>query len=183
MDTELEIWKKIPSFPRYYEASNLGNIRSLDRRVTVRKNGKTHKKFYPGVVLSKIASSENHRYFYVMTCIKGKRRNLSVHRLVWSAFNRKIYKGEQVDHIDFNSFNNNAKNLQISNPKHNTERSAIAGRHKRKTRHLSDLDISVIKKSRGRNKFISRIFNIGLSTVDSIRGNRTFKYIEAYNGK
>jgi hypothetical protein len=31
--TNLEIWKSIPEFEEFYEISNLGNIRSLDRKV------------------------------------------------------------------------------------------------------------------------------------------------------
>ena len=41
-----EIWKHIPNYEGYYQASNLGMVRSLDRTV-ITSNGQ--KKFYKGI--------------------------------------------------------------------------------------------------------------------------------------
>ena len=91
-----EIWKDIPNL-KGYQASNLGNIRSLnyDRTNKIRN-------------LSKFKSKCG--YLRVKITIDGIGKSYSVHRLVAATF-----LGEsklEINHIDGNKENNNVNNLE-----------------------------------------------------------------------
>ena len=51
MTEKKEIWKDVPGYENYYQASNLGRVRSLDRTIT---NNNGVKKVYKGKVLKDI---------------------------------------------------------------------------------------------------------------------------------
>lgn len=111
-----EIWRDIPGYEGYYQASNLGRIRSLDRVVKHRCGGTAVKK---GKVL-KLQKREQFNYVkYLVGLTKDKYEFRIVSRLVWSAFNGPIPDGMQVNHIDENPLNNNLDNLNIMSSKEN----------------------------------------------------------------
>ena len=66
----MEIWKDVPGYEGMYQASNLGNIRSLDR-VIIRKNG--HKMCSKGKNLSKNKTLNG--YFSVVLTYKNNKKN------------------------------------------------------------------------------------------------------------
>lgn len=108
----MEEWKDIPGmFSGFYQASNNGKIRSLDRIVRQRNNREQCKK---GKVLSPAIS----RLGYCV-CALSKNNKLNsypVHRLIafaWLGF-PPIGKYE-INHIDGNKQNNNISNLEWSN--------------------------------------------------------------------
>lgn len=106
-----EIWKKvtIEPFSEYYEVSNFGRVRSLDRKVT-RKNGTIHTA--KGKVLSQ--ALDGHGYPFVWMQVKENKIERHVHRLVALAFveNPKPEEYTVVNHKDENPRNNNADNLE-----------------------------------------------------------------------
>ena len=95
----------------FYQVSNLGRIRSLDR---VDKLGRKYK----GKTLKNIL---NHRtgYFSVMLCKDRETRRLDVHRLVSYHYVKNINKKIIVNHIDTNRQNNNSNNLEWVSYKEN----------------------------------------------------------------
>jgi len=74
-----EIWKDIKNYEGYYQVSNLGRVRSVERtikngnRYIVRK-GRISKQF------------KRNRYYFVILYKNSKGKNLLVHRLVAEAF-------------------------------------------------------------------------------------------------
>jgi hypothetical protein len=105
-----EIWKTIPGFSDY-EVSNLGRIRSKDRK----------KKYKSGRELnfkSKVKQQRPHPVNkFIMTDLvddKGKRRTVYPHKAVALAFveNDKPRKKKVVIHKDGNLENNKAENLK-----------------------------------------------------------------------
>lgn len=128
-----EIWKEIPGFPGY-EASNLGRLRSLSRKVLFARRGRDGN---VGIVEMSVAGrilkptlslkSKNYKHFYVTP---GKRqRKQYVHRLVWLAFRGEIPKGLSINHIDFNTENNSISNLEAVSHSQNIAHSKRAGRY------------------------------------------------------
>lgn len=77
----METWKDIPGYEGYYQASSEGRIKSIDRVVDHELNGPTK---YRGQLLSTKIS--NTGYLMVGLTVKGKSKNLTVHRLVAYAF-------------------------------------------------------------------------------------------------
>lgn len=102
----MEKWKSIKGYEGYYEVSDKGRVRSLDREI-VYNNGRVH--YHKGSILKHLIDNEYHR---VSLTREGKRKRFLVHRLVAEAFIPNTDKKEQVDHIDGNPNNNTLENLQ-----------------------------------------------------------------------
>lgn len=98
----VEIWKDIPGI-LCYEASNFGNIRSVDRTIYVIGGSPTTRK---GKILSKKVNKQGREE----VSIHGK--SYLVHRLVALAFIPNPNKLSQINHKDENPLNNNVDNLE-----------------------------------------------------------------------
>lgn len=102
-----ERWMPVAGFEGYYEVSDRGRVRGVDRTVRCR-----------GVGLRKIrgknrpAQKRSNGYLYVTLCKHGVRQQLSVHRLVAEAFIPNPKNLPQVNHKDENKANNSADNLE-----------------------------------------------------------------------
>ena len=106
-ESENEIWKDIPGYEGLYQVSNTGKVKSMNFRHT-------------GV--PRILVQANFRCGYKFVNIYNadkKRKNRSVHRLVWEAFNGPIPSGMEINHKDENKTNNSLENLEIVTPKQN----------------------------------------------------------------
>lgn len=103
-----EIWKDIKEFEGYYQVSNLGRVRSVDRIVydTVRNRYRLLK----GKVL--IQRDNGHGYLGVMFCKEHIIYNKYVHRLVAEAFLPNPDNLPSVNHKDENKANNRVDNLE-----------------------------------------------------------------------
>lgn len=103
-----EVWKDIPDFEGFYQVSNIGRVRSLDRVVTF-KDGSMRK--YKGKVLK--PSIGNSGYEQVRLCNDGGCNTKSIHRLVLEAFKPHVNMIDlQVNHIDGVKLNNHLTNLE-----------------------------------------------------------------------
>lgn len=102
-----EIWKDIIGYEGFYQASNLGRIRSLDRVSNYRNNGTAIKK---GKILKTYLVRG---YIGCRLMVNGQPKNKLVHRLVWEAFNGTIPEGYEINHIDENPINNLLSNLSL----------------------------------------------------------------------
>jgi hypothetical protein len=100
----LEIWKDIAGYESYYQVSNYGRVKSLDRRI------EHLNRLVKGRIL-KINNIKDH-YSSVGLSKNHKVRTFWVHRLVANAFisNDNIFP--EVNHIDGNKHNNSTNNLE-----------------------------------------------------------------------
>ena len=112
-----EIWKDIPGYEGYYQVSNLGRVKSLDRKVW--KFGKQWVNM-KGVLITPVKNRS-----YLTLRLSGKR--FYIHQLVAMAFLNHKPNGfnDTVDHIDFNHSNNRVENLRIISHKENSRRHKI----------------------------------------------------------
>lgn len=112
-----EEWRDIKGYEGYYQVSNLGRVRSLDREVL--SKGGSFRKVRSRVLLN-IKSYSG--YLLVNLFKEGKGESLRVHRLVMLSF-MYIDNNEElhVNHIDGNKLNNNLCNLEWSTPTDNIE--------------------------------------------------------------
>lgn len=105
-----EQWKDIPGYEGLYQASNYGQIRSLDNIQHVMFRGKSVIKLKHG----KIIKQGKHRGGYVLVWLSknGSVRAHTVHRLVAETFLPNPDELPEINHIDGNKKNNAITNLE-----------------------------------------------------------------------
>lgn len=105
---ELEIWRDVVGYEGYYQVSNMGNVRSIDRWVTSKTGVK---RFYKGVAIKQNVNPVS-GYYQVGLRKKGKHKTFRVHCLVAMAFLENEAGLSDVDHIDCDKSNNTVNNLR-----------------------------------------------------------------------
>lgn len=109
-----ERWLAIPGYEGYYEASSIGQIRSIAK---VAINGQP----FPSTVLKQRLTA---RYLYTMLSKDGVKTNHRVHRLICKTFHPDTwFEGAIVNHLDRSPLNNSADNLEWCTQSHNTKHS------------------------------------------------------------
>ena len=111
-----EEWRDVVGYEGYYQVSNLGRIRSLDRAVRHAYRGTQSIK---GHILTPCRG--NGPYYSVMLSKDGKAKSLRVHRLVATAFVPNPDRLNCVNHKDGDKLNNSASNLEWCTHRHNTQ--------------------------------------------------------------
>ena len=111
-----EVWKDIPGFEGWYQASNLGRIRSLDRYVNYKTSGTALKK---GKILKDKVSNKG--YLEVTLVQNGRHCYKRVHQLVAASFIPNPYGYSCINHINENKFDNRADNLEWCTPQLNID--------------------------------------------------------------
>lgn len=104
-----EIWKAISDFEGYYEVSNKGRIRSVERTV---KSGRGYRKV-PSTILNPALG----QWGYEQVCLRknGKSYTKRVNRIVAQVFIPNPNNYPQVNHIDGVKTNNCVENLEWCN--------------------------------------------------------------------
>ena len=141
-----EVWKDIIGYEGYYQISNFGNVRSVDR-IVVYSDGRTYQ--YKGKIIKQNIDSTG-RYWVVKlnnNNLKPRQKTFLTHVLVAKAFipnpnNYPIVMHKDEKNLKFdNVCNNNAENLCWGTCKENLsqavfkERSAISHSLVRGERH------------------------------------------------
>jgi hypothetical protein len=123
IDTDGEIWKPIPGYEGFYEASSAGRIRSIERRVPIK--GRTTR-LYPAKVLS-LGVRRDHGYYQVSLCKENTSVRCYVHRLVCLTFHGEGAPGMEVAHNDGNRLNNRDENLRWATTRDNIHDKKLHG--------------------------------------------------------
>ena len=112
-----EIWKEVPGYEGYYEVSDQGRVRSLDRE---KWSGKSFYILKGRILKPKLSNG----YKIVSLTLCGKTKTFSVHQLVAISFLKHIPDGFKivVDHIDNNKLNNKVDNLQLVTVRYNVSK-------------------------------------------------------------
>lgn len=123
MDNLNEIWKDVVGWEGLYIVSNLGNIRSLDRRV---KGPQPNGRLISGR-LRKALISNGYASINLIDKETGRSTRNSVHRFVAEAFIPNPENKPCVNHIDGNKQNNHVSNLEWCTYKENMEHAFRTG--------------------------------------------------------
>ena len=104
----MEEWRDVVGYEGLYQVSNHGRVKSLDRQVR-NKNGMT---LIRGQILSPGHVGYKGQYCQVALWKENQKKLYLVHRLVAVAFHPNPDNMPEVNHIDENTLNNRADNLE-----------------------------------------------------------------------
>lgn len=183
---ELELWLDIVGYEGYYQISNLGKVRSLDRGMYViddrykqprwvNRKGRLLKDYYDGTGRR-----------MVILQMFGIGKSIAVHRLVAQHFLPNPNKLRVVNHIDHNYLNNHVSNLEWCTYSHNTRHAMAAGRMD----HIYKQNKGATKITKAQateakrllalgwgNSKVAKAIGIGYDTVYHISAGHTWKHI------
>ncbi len=172
--TEGEVWRPIPDYLGWYEASSIGRVRRVRSGMGARV----------GRVLRQ-RTAKKYRYVDLYrTCRKTSR---AVHVLVASAFHGRRPAGKEVNHKDLDKLNNRADNLEwmthAANMRHATSQGIHGGRPMPGERNgrakLTDeavREILLLKGVLGTRKIAAR-FGVSRSAVRFIHQGKTWRHL------
>lgn len=110
----MELWRDIVGYEGYYQVSNKGRVRSLDRIIEQKGWYRLIRRTYKGSILkqSKEFKEDGSFYFSVELNKNGVAKRFRVHRLVAMAFIPNPNNLPIINHKDENKANNCVDNLE-----------------------------------------------------------------------
>ena len=175
-----ETWINIEDFP-YYQVSNQGSVRSLDR-VTTNSVGTSRK--YKGKKLTPFKNSTG--YYYVTLCDGNRRCNRRVHSLVARAFLPNTLNKRTINHKNGDKSDNRVCNLEWATDSENhthaykIDLKGLNGIAKR-YRKLTDTQVLEIKKQIEQGeltkKQIGETYSVCRTAISDIKLGKRFKKV------
>lgn len=179
-----EVWKDVVGYVGYYQISNLGNIRSLDRYVNARNNGVR-------ICYGKLLKTHLNKDGYVKIQL-GKNKEIkkitySIHRLVAIAFIPNTNNYPQINHKNGVKTENYPNNLEWCNAVMNCQHARDSGLSKplygknNKNSKLTEKDVLEIRNLYSSGKYtqrkLAKMFNVAKNNIWCILKRETWKYI------
>ena len=110
-----EEWKDIKGFEGWYQVSNLGQVRSVERQINNNGTLQTYKSH----ILKQ--SITNKGYYYVVLYKNSKGYHKNIHRLIAEHFIDNLNNLPCVNHIDGDKKNNSLSNLEWCSHQYNIQ--------------------------------------------------------------
>ena len=178
----VEEWLSIPGYEGYYEASNLGRVKSVER-VIHRSDGRT-----TPVQEAILTPQLNNQTGYQQVILRrnGERSGCRIHSLVALVFIGSKPVDKEVAHNNGNSIDNSLCNIRYATRKENAEdriRHGTSARGSQATNvKLDELNVRAIKRflSEGNTpqSVIAKRYGVSQSTISYIRSGRNWGWLE-----
>jgi hypothetical protein len=160
----MEIWKKITNWENYYEASSIGNIKSI-------RSGKILKPYI-----------DKKGYLTISLCLNSFQVNVLVHRIIADLFCEKTEERTCVNHKDGNKSNNHFLNLEWVTYSENNNHADITGlRDVKGSKHpnskLNESDVLFIRNTKISRKELADKFSVSVALIQMIQLRKIWKHI------
>jgi hypothetical protein len=172
-----EIWKAIPGHAGY-EASSLGRIRSIDRKIRLKNRwGNYEWRSYGGRILKSPLNGS-----YLRVKLGHHDDGYDVHTLVMLAFVGPRPNQMVVTHRDGNGQNNKLGNLRYATYAHNYKDCVRHGNSNRGTNHyrakLTQKAVKEIRTSKQTMKKLAMFYGVGGTTIHNARTGRNWAWVK-----
>lgn len=183
---EEEIWKAVPDYEGYYEVSNLGNVRSMDREISqINRWGTISVNRLTGKPMALVIQEPSPGYLRktVGLCKDNKVKTRLVHHLVMEAFEGPRPSGYEVAHCNGDSLNNRFANLRYALPLENTHDKYAHGTMLRGesvgTAKLTEEQVRFIKASKGKIKGceLAKMFGVRDPAITRIQQGKRWRHV------
>lgn len=124
-----ELWKDIPNWEGYYQASNLGRIRSVPRRIWVEpaKTGRSQGHWI-NVKSTILRPCKRSGYYNLALCRDGKPEQCTVHQLIAQTWlNYRKEDGIVINHLNGIKTDNRVENIEITTISGNVQHAIKTG--------------------------------------------------------
>ena len=171
-----EIWKDVPGYEGRYQVSNMGRVKSLERKVRS-VNWYTHKEFWRTVrerILRPGPVQSGHLYVVLGHGEAG----VPVHQLVMRAFVGKPPKGMEVRHLNGDPTDNRLENLKYGSRTENILDVFYQGKRWRK---LSIDDVIYVRFATFcgiPDKALAEELKVSQPTIANIRKGKSYQWIK-----
>lgn len=179
---EEEVWKDIPNYEGIYQASTLGNIRSIGFTQEINNQwGSTSVRHKKGRVLKQHINTPG--YYSVQVSKDRITKRIMTHRLVAITFIPNPENKREVNHKDSNKLNNRLDNLEWVTPKENNQHYILLGRKRTPLgmdTHNAVLTEEIVKEiylSTLTPKKLSEKLNINKSTISSVKQGVNWRWL------
>jgi hypothetical protein len=171
----IEEWRPVTveHLSDFYEISNLGRIRSVDRF----RMGRFGLQACDGKILRPRRSGRGHSYFQVSLFREGKGKTLLLHRLVAMAFIPNPNEFPIVNHIDGVKTNCIASNLEWTTDRLNKQHAIDTGLITLYKKLLTPEEVAEIRNLRGTmtQAAIAKLFGATQTNISLILSGKTHK--------
>lgn len=160
----VEIWKDIPDYKGLYQVSNLGNVRSLDKK---QKSGLINNRIITRKGKMLKIQKNKHKYCYVFLSKNSRRKYSLVHRLVAEAFIPNPNNLPEVNHKNGIKSDNKLENLEWISKSDNEKHAYLFLNKPRKNGNKGKYGKEnakskiVLQINKETNEIINRFYGIG----------------------
>lgn len=154
ISSQQDIWKNIKGYEGWYQVSNTGKIRSMDRTITYWN--KKYNCFVNQKTKGKIIKPTDNGsgYLTVHLRVNKHRKMFYIHRLVAETFLINDENKKEINHKDYNKYNNNVDNLEWVTRQENVNHSV---KHMKKQKNVVNPKTGLKYISVRNNKYRVRI--------------------------
>lgn len=126
-----ELWKDIKGYEGIYQVSNMGRVKSLEREIGHRYNGKT--RTIPERIMHACDNGNGYKVVYLVK--DGSRKSKYIHSLVAECFLQNQTGKNYINHKDYDTSNNDIDNLEWCTQKENVSYSKHKMKHRKQVTH------------------------------------------------